>query len=146
MKRSILIFAVAFFLVSFCQAQPDTLKNITVTKDARIDLLLQKNKEINEENYLKTLKNMDGFRLQLVSTNDRQKALDLKTKMMAEFPEEETYLLYHAPYFRVQMGNFRTREDAGRFAEKLKKTFSGSAIVVPSKVVIKPSKDGELIL
>ncbi len=131
---------------SFCVAQSDTLKNITVTKDARIDLLLQKNREINEEIYLKTLRNMDGFRLQLISTNDRQKALELKTKMMTEFPEEETYLIYHAPYYRMQIGNFRTRDDAAAFAEKIKKSFSGSAIVVPSKVIIKPSKDGELIL
>lgn len=132
-------------VATFCVAQSDTLKNITVTKDARIDLLLQKNKEINEEVYLRTLKNMEGFRLQLINTNDRQKALDLKTKMMAEFPDEETYLIYHAPYYRMQMGNFRTRDQAAAFAEKIKGSFSGSVIIIPAKVVIKPAKDGEIL-
>lgn len=145
MKKSVLTFAVTFALLS-AAAQSDTLKNITVTKDARIDALLQKNKEINEEIYLRTLKNMDGFRLQLISTNDRQKALELKTKMMAEYPEEETYLIYHAPYYRMQMGNFRTREQAAAFAEKIKGSFTGSAIIVPSKVTIKPGKDWDLVL
>lgn len=133
-------------MVSACYAQSDTLQHITVTRDARIDLLLQKNREINEELYLKTLKNMDGFRVQVISTNDRQKALDLKTKMMADFPDEPTYLLYHAPYFKIHIGNFRTREDAGVLMDKIKKAVSGSVFVVPSKVVIKPSKDGELLL
>ncbi len=144
MKKFVVTFA-AFFVGVAAFAQSDTLKNISVTKDARIDALLQKYKEINEEIYLKTLRNMDGFRLQLISTNDRQKALELKSKMMAEYPEEETYLVYHAPYYRMQMGNFRTREEAAAFAEKIKGAFTGSAIIIPSKVVIKPSKDGDLI-
>ncbi|MGN6437178.1 MAG: SPOR domain-containing protein [Agriterribacter sp.] len=142
------ILIVLFVTVQLVQAQtgPDSLKNITVSRDARVDVLMKKNKEINEEVYLKTLKNMAGYRLQVINTNDRNKALDVKTKMLSEFPSEKVYMLYQSPYFKVQMGNFRNREDAETLLNKVKKIYPSGVFIVPSRVQIKPSKDGELIL
>lgn len=147
MKKTAYIFIVLFSLVQLVAAQnADSLKNITVVRDARVDALMKKNKETNEEIYLKSIKNMAGYRLQVINTNDRNKALEAKTKMLSEFPAEKVYFLYQAPYFKVQMGNFRTREDAGKLLDKVKKIYPSGVFIVPSRVEIKPSKDGELIL
>ncbi|MBX2924065.1 MAG: SPOR domain-containing protein [Chitinophagaceae bacterium] len=147
MKKTAYIFIVLFSLVQLVAAQnADSLKNITVVRDARVDALMKKNKETNEEIYLKSIKNMAGYRLQVINTNDRNKALEAKTKMLSQFPAEKVYFLYQAPYFKVQMGNFRTREDAGKLLDKVKKIYPSGVFIVPSRVEIKPSKDGELIL
>ncbi|MBX3257624.1 MAG: SPOR domain-containing protein [Chitinophagaceae bacterium] len=147
MKKTAYIFIVLFSLAQLVHAQnADSLKNITVARDARVDALMKKNKEVNEEVYLKSIKNMAGYRLQVINTNDRNKALEIKTKMMSEFPSEKVYFIYQSPYFKVQMGNFRTREDATKLLDKVKKIYPTGVFIVPSRVEIKPSKDGGLIL
>ncbi|MGN6494416.1 MAG: SPOR domain-containing protein [Agriterribacter sp.] len=148
MRNFISTLIVSFVAIQLVQAQDatDSFKNITVSRDARVDVLMKKNKEINEEVYLKTLKNMAGYRLQVINTNDRNKALDVKTKMLSEFPSEKVYMIYQSPYFKVQMGNFRNRGDAEILLNKVKKIYPSGVFIVPSRVQIKPSKDGELIL
>ena len=124
----------------------DTLHNVSVNKDPRLNTLVQKNREVNEEVYLKTLRNMQGFRLQVINTNDRNSALAVKTRMLSDFPGEKTYFIYHSPYFKIQMGNFRTREDAEELMQQVKKIYPSGVFIVPAKIEVRPSKDGEVIL
>ncbi|HRP56155.1 SPOR domain-containing protein [Agriterribacter sp.] len=148
MKR-ICICAIAFFIASGAFAQDpenDSLQHVSVNSDPRVNALVKKNREVNEVAYLTTIKNMSGFRLQVINTNDRKKALSVKTRMLSDFPEEKTYFIYHSPYFKIQMGNFRTREDAEELMEKVKKIYPSGVFIVPAKIQMKPSKDGELIL
>jgi hypothetical protein len=44
------------------------------------------------------------------------------------------------------MGNFRSREDAEDLLQKVKKIYPSGVFIVPAKIQMKPSKDGELIL
>lgn len=124
----------------------DTLRNVLVTEDPRIGLLVQKSREINENIYRKTIQNLQGFRVQVVNTNDRKNALDVKTRLLSLFPEESTYLTYHSPYFRVQIGNFRTREDAEELLNEVKRIYPTGVFIVPAKVELIPSLDGDVIL
>lgn len=145
--KIILIPVLFLFVVIKASAQGDGAnENVTIIKDPRINTLVQKNREINEEIYLKTIKNMSGYRLQVINTNDRNKAIAVKTRMLSDFPKENTYLIYHAPYFKIQMGNFRTREEAEELMKKVKRIYPSGVFIVPSPVEIKPTKDGELIL
>lgn len=147
--KKICISAIAFFIVLGAIAQDlvnDSLQHVSVNSDPRINALVKKNREINEATYLKTIRNMSGFRLQVINTNDRKKALSVKTRMLSDFPGEKTYFIYHSPYFKIQMGNFRTREDAESLLQEVKKIYPSGVFIVPSKIQIKPSKDGELIL
>ncbi|MBS1749185.1 MAG: SPOR domain-containing protein [Bacteroidetes bacterium] len=147
MKR---IFLIAIFSVSlvFAKAQlsDNNLENIRVIKDVRIDSLLQKNKDMNEVIYLNTLKNIQGYRLQVITTNDRNKAIEVKTRLLTDFPGVKTYLIYHTPYFKIQMGNFREREDAEQLMNRVKQVYPTGVFIVPSRIELKPTKDGEIIL
>lgn len=148
MKKVTLFFLIIVFnhSVQSQSGNTDTLTNVVVQKDARIDVLVKKNRDINEEVYLKTIRNMQGYRIQVVNTNDRNKAMDAKTKLLNEFPGEKTYLIYHSPYFKIQIGNFLKREDADKLMNRIKKIYSTGVFIVPSRVELKPTKDGELIL
>lgn len=57
----------------------------------------------------------DGYRLQVLKTRDRKKALLMKAEMMQDFPGTEVYMVYRSPYFRIRIGNFTTKKDAVRF-------------------------------
>jgi len=140
MKKIFLLLVLSVSLASVkAQVTDNTLQHILVDKDSRIDSLLQKNRDMNEAVYLNTLKNMQGYRLQVITTNDRNKAIEVKTRLLTDFPGEKTYLIYHAPYFKIQMGNFRERED-------VKQVYPTGVFIVPSRIELKPSKDGEIIL
>ena len=147
--KKICISAIAFFIVSGAAAQDldnDSLQHVSVNSDPRVNALVKKSREIKEAEYLTAIKNMSGFRLQVINTNDRNKALSVKTRMLSDFPEENTYFIYHAPYFKIQMGNFRTREDAEELLQKVKKIYPAGIFIVPAKIQMKPSRDGALIL
>lgn len=148
MKKLTFSCVLLFFLmgVRAQQSVSDTMLNIQLNTDPRLNTLVLKNKEINEEAYAKALRNLQGFRVQVITTNDRNSALSVKTRMLSDFPAEKTYFVYHAPYFKIQMGNFRTREDAEELSEQVKRIYPAGVFIVPSKIELRHSKDGEVLL
>ena len=147
MKKTFLLLILSVSLASVkAQGTDNPLQHILVDKDSRIDSLLQKNRDMNEVVYLNTLKNMQGYRLQVITTNDRNKAIEVKTRLLTDFPGEKNYLIYHAPYFKIQMGNFREREDAEQLMDRVKQVYPTGVFIVPSRIELKPPKDGEIIL
>lgn len=124
----------------------DSFSSVVIRKDPRLDLLVRKNAEINEENYLNSRRSMSGFRVQVLNTNDRNKAISVKSQLLQEFPAEKVYLTYQSPYFRIQMGNFRTRQDAEALRKQVNRLYDSGVFIVPSRIEVKPVKDGEIEL
>lgn len=148
MKKTCFLFSVLFLgaTVMAQDAFRDSLRNVSVNEDSRISLLVQKSREINENIYRRTLQSLQGFRVQVVNTNDRKNAIDVKTRLLSVFPDESTYLTYHSPYFKVQIGNFRTREDAEELLNAVKQIYPTGVFIVPAKVELTPSREGDVIV
>jgi hypothetical protein len=107
-----------------------------VYKDARIDLLVQK------QIYLNTLalRNMPGFRVQVISTMNRSEAIEAKARLMKLFPQYTTYLSYQSPYFRVRIGDFRDRAGAEQLQQQLNDYFPNGVFTVADMVRITPKQ------
>lgn len=84
----------------------------------------------------KTTEDETGYRIQLVSTNKRETA----EKIISDFNEwifssetisykAEAYLIYRQPYFRVHIGDFKTRIQANEFVKLIKRRFSDAWII-----------------
>ena len=123
-------------------SQVDT-NSVIVKKDARIDQLIAKQIEINEFTTREARSNVPGFRIQLVNTTDRTKAIQAKTKVYQNYPELSAYLLYQSPYFRLRVGNFLTRKEAEVYLKKLTKDFSQNIYIVNDTVETNPDKSLE---
>jgi hypothetical protein len=119
-------------------------QSITVVKDPRLDMLLKKQAELNKEVDKLNNKTGPGFRIMVINTNDRLKALDVKSRMMSDFPEEKSYLVYQSPYFKIMIGNFRIRQDAESLRKKIIEIYPTGVMIVPAQVEYKPEKDEEL--
>lgn len=124
------IFFIVLFIglakISF--AASDT---IIITKDARLDILTQKEIQLNKRAALLTSSGQyKGFRVQAVSTSDREQAFRMKADLLANFPDEKSYVLFQAPYFKVRIGNFISRDDADKLRIKLNKFFQKNMYVV----------------
>lgn len=81
-----------------------------------------------------------GFRVQVFSSTDIDAARAKKTEFEAAFPGEWFYLDYHAPSYKLRVGNFLTRFEAERFARTLTDQGHTEAWTVPERVFSAPGK------
>jgi len=140
------VFVCLFSLVSiniYAQQLTSDTSSVVIHKDSRIDLLVKKQAEINEETTRNARRVTRGFRLLVVNTNKRDEAISAKAKLYQYFPELKSYLLYQSPYFKLKAGNFKERKDAESYQKKLNAFFPKGVFVMNDMIEVKPDKDTE---
>jgi len=115
-----------------------------VHKDTRIDQLLRKATEINEFNTRDARRFVQGYRILVISTNDRNKANEAKAILYRYFPEISTYMSFQSPNFKLKAGNYKTSKEAEDALLKIKNYFSNSLYVIRDVIEINPDRSGEL--
>ncbi|MEO6916276.1 MAG: SPOR domain-containing protein [Chitinophagaceae bacterium] len=128
------------FLALSLQAQKDT-GMVTVHKDSRLAMLVKKQVQINDETTRGSRRSMPGFRIQISNSTDRNNALEAKTRVYKLYPELKAYLQYQSPYYRVKVGNFKTRQEAEGYLRDLAKDFSANIFIVRDTIEVKPETD-----
>lgn len=73
-----------------------------------------------------------GYRVQIYSGSDREAAKAVKVSFMKRFPAIRSYISYEAPYYKIRVGDFKSRKDALELSRHLSKTYPAS--VVPSLI------------
>ena len=131
-----IIWILFFPVFGFSQA-----KSVEIIKDHRLDLLIQKQEELNKKAYLENRKSIPGFRVMVINTNDRTKASDVKTTLLRNFPEHKTYLIYQSPNFKVQIGNFKTQIEAEKLKKIIVRLYPDGVIIVPTTIEIKTEEE-----
>jgi len=121
---------------------PDT-NTVVIHKDPRIDLLVKKQIQINEETSRDARRIGKGFRLLVINTSKRDEAVDAKTKVYTYFPELKSYLIYQSPYFKLKVGNFKERKDAEEYQRKIQKYFSKGVYIMNDTIEVKLEKETE---
>ncbi len=130
MKISIIL--ILCILISNYLLANDT---IIVSKDPRFDVLTQKQAEINKRTGMMTSSGLyKGYRIQLLSTTNRDDANKIKSDVLAKFTDQKAYLTYHSPYFKVRIGNFLKKEDAEKFRQQLNKYYPQGVYVVEDAI------------
>lgn len=86
--------------------------------------------DIERNNNLTYLK-MQGFRAQVFSGNNQRKSKEeaiRKERMIKElYPDMPTYVTYTAPFWKLRVGDFRSREEAYSLIRELKEAFPSFA-------------------
>jgi hypothetical protein len=139
---------VAFVFSTTCTAQKDTawvvpvdsINTVVVNKDSRIDLLVKKQAYINEVTSRDSRRTDKGFRLMIISTNNRDEAMAAKTKVYTFFPDLKAYMWYQSPYFRVKAGNFKDRKDAEAYQRRLNTYFPKGVFIMKDIIEVKLGK------
>ena len=99
---------------------------VTINQDPRVDSLIMKQKQI----YLND-NTIDGFRIQIFmeSGNDAVKhAEEVKAEFLQSFPDIPVYLVFGQPYYRLRVGDFRSRLEADKNFIEINKLYSNSFI------------------
>jgi len=116
--------------------------SVVIHKDPRIDILLKKQGDANAAIRKANARTAKGYRLLVINTNKRDEAIAAKTKIYTNFPELKAYLVYQSPYFKLKVGNFRTRDEALEYQKSLGVYFP-KVFVVNDIIEITPEKDSE---
>ena len=76
-----------------------------------------------------------GFRVQVISTQDVRQAENIRAEFNAWLDEEaseynaNSYILFRQPYYRLHVGDFKSRADAIEFAQVVKRKFPDAWVV-----------------
>jgi hypothetical protein len=117
--------------------------HVSIIKDNRIDGLIKRQIQVNEENSRNARRIEKGFRLLVISTTLRHEALAAKTKVYSYFPELKAYLFHQSPYYKVKAGNFKDRKDAELYQRRLELLFPKGVFIINDLIEVKLKLPGE---
>ncbi len=143
MKINGLILLMIFFAnFAFSQVEfPDSNKrkktdiaivdNNNVKSNNSIDILLKKHIELNRRK-----QKTKGYRVQIFfasNANAKSDAETVRQEFLTQYEGYATYLTYNAPNFIVRVGDFRTKNEALKLYNTLKKEYL-TAFIVPDEI------------
>ena len=87
-------------------------------------IYLNQDSHLNEITIGKALakKEFDVWRVQIYlgsGKNSRAEGTSVRNTFKTRYPDVDAELLYHSPFFKVQVGNFKTRIEAESFKKKI---------------------------
>jgi len=143
MKQLLILLFIFFGYSSFAQNTDSTRENkVVVFKDYRLDILAEKEAEINTAILKTQARTAKGYRLMVINTSDKDYAFKVRAELLQKFPEEKLYMWYANPYIRIKFGNFRTREEALQYQKQISQMLGGTSIyLIPETIEVDPGKD-----
>jgi len=115
--------------------KPDSSGNgqgaVIIHQDARVDSILQMHIAYNKQQ-----KGIDGYRIQIffdAGNNSLNRATAVAGQFQLLFPGDTAYISFSEPYYKVRVGDFRTRLDAEGFLQEILPDFP-NAFVIKDKI------------
>lgn len=120
--------AVIFFIIcSSIQAQQLSPVDMETHGDNRINSLLRLHIAYNE-----AFPYVSGYRIQIFMESGNQALYDAeeaRVKFEEKYQNIPTYITFSEPYYRVRVGDFRTRLEAMRVLEQIKHTYANAWVI-----------------
>ena len=118
---------------------------VIIEKDKRIDVLGDKMYAYNA-GLARNILSARGYRLMVLSSNDRNLAMKLRSSLLQQYPEHKVYMDYQTPFIKLKMGNFVDKSDAENFRKQLIRqgVVPGNIYLLSEMVEIKPLPEQEL--
>ena len=115
----------------------DFLPNVQIVQDSTMDVLLDE--AINGKH---EIIEMDGYRVQVYSSNQQQtaktEALELEAKLK-EKVNQTIYVQYLPPFWKVRLGDFKTYDEAREYKKLFVQIFPsmmGDTYIVRDKIQV----------
>ena len=113
----VVVFIIYFFpVLIFSQSKNNTLE---INNEKGIEYLVHK-----YENILKNTGGINGWRLQLKFKAKESEIIKIKLKFIKLYPNIPVFLEYQEPYYRIRVGNCRTKLEALKIKYLIKKHFT----------------------
>lgn len=111
---------------------------VQVVQDSTVSVLLEETITGKKE-----LVEMDGYRVQVYSSNKQQTAKAEALALEEQFKErvnQTVYVQYQSPFWKVRIGDFRTYDEAKEYKKTIVQQFpdmQGNIYIVRDKILVK---------
>lgn len=109
-----------FFFPFFLFSQ----EKIKIQYEDGIEELIAKHRKIQETSYSYE-RGIAGWRIQIGFANKESEITPKHIEFMKKYPEIPIYLTYTAPYYRLRIGNFRTKLEAEKIKAHISDYYQG---------------------
>ncbi len=130
-KQTAAIICLLFFSTLNIAQDAKVVSSDVVVHDTLIDFLFEAHKDANSRNG-----HIDGYRVHIYTDSGiRSKLRTDKTKeeFDEKYPDINSYISYNEPNYRIRVGDFRSRLDASRFLQEIRKDYP-SAYIIQEKI------------
>ena len=127
MKKSFILFALFLIVGGAIKAQENTDGKLQVYQDYRVDTLISKYIQINEVHPV-----IEGWRIDIffeAGNYSKNLAMEAKAGFVEQYPEIPSYLIFQQPYYKVRVGDFRTKMEAEKFLHKIEFNYPQAFVV-----------------
>jgi len=100
---------------------------VTIINDPRLDTLLYRHIQSKAE-----IGGLRGYRIQVYfgsGQQARKEANEAKASCISLFPTQKAHILFQTPFYKVRVGDFRTRNEAFIWHKKIVREFPKAYIV-----------------
>lgn len=101
--------------------------NVKIIADSRLDSLIVRHVSFNKANNL-----VNGWRVQIFfesGNNSKSACYKSRDRFLELFPLTGSYITFTEPYYKLRVGDFRSRLDAEAFLQEVITTFPNAYIV-----------------
>jgi hypothetical protein len=123
-KKAFLTSILLVFLSLNCNAQEG---KTTIKQDARFEQLLNEKRKMNTSITLG-----DHFKIQIF-TGDNETSKKVLTDFRRDFKNIEGTIVFSTPIYKVIAGNFKTRIEAEKKLQEIKKKYPNAFLIKPNK-------------
>jgi hypothetical protein len=95
---------------------------VEVIKDPQIDSLIARRAALSRGSRSSVAQ---GYRVQIFSSTDRKRAYAEQTRFKAAYPDIRSYISYVEPYYKLRVGDFRSKLEAEKLVNKLRRSYEG---------------------
>lgn len=130
MNKSLILFL--FIILAFGSfAQNGAPGDVQIIQDVRIDTLLARHVALNEYN-----PDIEGWRIEIFfesGNNSKRLAIEAQSEFISKYTEVPTHLIFQEPYYKVRVGDFRSRLEAEEFLKEISSDYP-NVFVVKSEI------------
>jgi len=99
----------------------------TVTQDAKFENLLKEKRRINSSITIN-----DRYKIQIY-TGDSESSKKMLNDFKKQFKSFDGTVIFNTPFYKVWVGNFKTRIEAERNLSQLKSAYPNAFLIKPNK-------------
>lgn len=102
--------------------------SVIIYADSKIDQMMEFHKKLSLQN-----PGLKGYRVQIFFDSgnySKNNAKEAEQRFLENYPNQEVYLMFDEPYYKVRVGNFRTQLEAEGFLNSIINNYP-NAFVVP---------------
>lgn len=124
MKRFFILLFIAFLFTN-CYSQDEG--NVQVIQDDRIDTLLVRHIELNKQD-----PQIKGWRINIffeAGNYSKRQAIEAKSEFVNRYANVPCYLIFQEPYYKVRIGDYRTKMQAEKFLNEIAYDYSNAFVV-----------------